>query len=421
MSQACRLIALGLLGLSVIGCARAAGPVQRVGPNHWMRTTSKPVVSSPVCHDWDGDGRMEIAIGSGDGHFYLLDDELRTLPGWPKRSPRGFFPSPALADLDGDGAPEIIVSSDAGKLHAWHADGSNAEGWPRELGYRSWASAAILPGSRIAIGGLGQTFVFDARGEAVPGWPQPMPNWVDSTVAVGPDLLAITTLLVGTRSEGALCAWHEDGTPYPWSPLRFTMDSDSSPALADLNRDGRVEIIFGDDEGFLHALTLDGRELEGFPVFAESLIEASPAVADLDGDGWLDIAVGSWDGRMYIWDHRGELLPGWPVRVGDQIVSSAALVDMDGDDRLDIVVGSRDNHLYGWTVEAESLPGFPYDLGHHVSSSPWVGDLDGDGRADIVVGANNGIHLIRNVGPLGRASWPMFHRDVENTGYVPHE
>lgn len=405
----------------MMGCARMAGPAVRMGPNHWMRPTHKPVISSPVCYDWNGDGRQEIAIGSWDGYFYLLDDELRTLPGWPKHSPRGFFASPALADLDGDGSPEIIVSSDAGKLYAWRANGSHAEGWPQDLGYRSWAPVAILPGPRIAIGGLGQMFMFDAQGQSVAGWPQPMPNWSDSTAAIGPDVVAITTLLVGARHEGALCAWREDGTPYPWSPLRFMMDSDSSPALADIDGDGRVEIIFGDDEGFLHVIALDGQELAGFPQFSESLIEASPAVADLDGDGGLDIAVGSGDGRMYIWNHRGELLPGWPVQVGDQISSSAALVDLDGDDRLDIVVGSKDHFLYGWTANAEPLPGFPYDLGHHVLSSPWVGDLDGDGRADIVVGANNGVHVIRNVGPLGRAAWPMFHRDTSNTGYAPHE
>jgi WD40 repeat protein len=148
-------------------------------------------------------------------------------------------------------------------------------------------------------------------------------------------------------------------------------------------------------------------------------IEASPAVADLDGDGRLEIAVGSWDGRMYLWDDAGEPLPGWPVQTGDQIISSAALVDLNGDDRLDIIVGSKDGHLYGWTVEAQPLPGFPYDLGDHVFSSPWVGDLEGDGRADIVVGADNGIHLLRNVGPLGRTAWPMFHRDPQRTGAVP--
>ena len=86
---------------------------------------------------------------------------------------------------------------------------------------------------------------------------------------------------------------------------------------------------------------------------------------------------------------------------------------------LDIVVGSKDGHLYGWTMAGQPLPGFPHDLRDHVFSSPWVGDLERDGRADVVVGANNGLHLLRDVGPLGRAAWPMFHRDERNSGAVP--
>ncbi len=217
--------------------------------------------------------------------------------------------------------------------------------------------------------------------------------------------------------------------------MELSLDADSSPALADFDGDGQIWIVFGDDAGWLHVVDTDGRQRLGFPVrtLGPGLglgptptphppggnvhsIEASPAVADVNDDGRLEIAVGSWDGRMYLWDDAGQSLPGWPIRVADQIISSAALVDLDDDGRLEIVVGSKDDRLYGWTAEGQPLPGFPYDLAAPVFSSPWVGDLEGDGRADIVVGANNGIHLLRDVGPLGRRAWPMFHRDEAHTG-----
>ena len=410
---------LGVLVLALSGCARADGRVVSLSPRHSFRQTVKPVISSPVALDCDGDGMIEIAVGSWDGHFYLIDSQLESLPGWPKHSRRGFFPSPALGDVDGDGQTEIIVGSDIGKLYAWRADGSDVPGFPISLGYRTWASPSILSDGRIAIAGFGRIHLLDSHGQPVPGWPRPMPDWSDATVAALGDLVAVTTLRVGTLDRGSLCAWHLDGCPYDWSPLRLERDSDSSPAIADLTGDGQVEIIFGDDSGLLHVIDQDGREVPGFPTQAESLIEASPAIADVDGDGRPDIVVGSWDGRMYVWDRHGQLLPGWPVQVGDQIISSAALVDLDGDDRLDIVVGSKDHFLYGWSGDGETLSGFPYDLRAHVFSSPWVGDVDADGDADIVVGANNGIHLLRDVGLLGRSAWPMFHRDEANSGAVP--
>jgi hypothetical protein len=438
-----RRLAPLLILATLLGCRPSVQEPQVLGGNHRFKPTEDQVISSPHAHDFDGDGAYEIAIGSWDGYFYLLDSQLNDLPGWPKYSPKGFFSSPALADLDGDGAPEILVGSEAGRLFAWHADGHDVEGFPLDLGYRIWASPTILDGppirgqsSRIfAIGGLEQMYLFDAMGEAVSGWPQPIRGWPDATAAHTPGLLAVTTLTPGDPSQGWLYAWHEDGSLLSGFPVGLPMDSDSSPALADLDGDGEWWIIFGDDAGWLHAVATSGRERSGFPVHTAGprpgptptphppggnvySIEASPAVADLDGDGRLEIAVGSWDGRMYLWDDAGQLLDGWPIVVDDQIISSAALVDLDGDGRLDIVVGAKDGHLYGWTVKGHALPGFPYDLGAPVFSSPWVGDLDGDSRADIIVGANNGIHLLQDAGPLGDQAWPTFHRNAQRTGAV---
>jgi hypothetical protein len=383
--------------------------------------------------DIDGDGVKEIAVGSWDGYFYLLDAELQDLPGWPKFSPKGFFSSPAVVDLDGDGEMEIVVGAESGELFAWHIEGRHVDGFPVDLGYHIWATPAVLSGPRIAVSGLESMVMLNAEGEYAPGWPQPMQGWADAAVATDGSILAVTTLTPGDPSQGWLYAWTTEGQGMPGFPIELPLDSDSSPALADLDGTGPSWIVFGDDAGFLYAVDLDGRVREGFPVQTQGpgpgptptphppggniySIEASPAVADLDGDGRDEIAVGSWDGRMYLWDGDGSLMPGWPVQVGDQIISSAALVDLDGDEILDVVVGSKDHYLYGWTVTGEALPGFPYDLGDHVFSSPWVGDLEGDGRADVVVGANNGIHLLRDVGSLGRVAWPTFHGNAARNG-----
>jgi hypothetical protein len=431
-----RLCFACLLLASLAACRATPQEARSLGGKHLFKPTSKPVVSSPLAHDLDGDGIKEIGVGSWDGFFYLLDAELNDLAGWPQYSPRGFFSSPALADLDGDGGPEIVVGSDAGRLFAWNMDGSDAAGFPLDLGHELWASPAVMDGPSIAIGGLEQMFLLDAQGQPKDGWPQAMNGWPDATVAVATDILAVTTLTQGDPSQGWLYAWRKDGRLLPGFPVELAADSDSSPALVELDGDGQWWIVFGDDAGWLHVINVSGQERAGFPVRTTGprpgptptphppggniySIEASPAVADLDGDGGLEFAVGSWDGRMYLWDDAGQLLTGWPILVEDQIISSAALVDLDGDSQLDVVVGSKDGNLYGWTGQGVALPGFPHDLGAPVFSSPWVGDLEGDGRADVVVGANNGIHLLRDVGPLGLRAWPTFHGDEQRTGALP--
>jgi WD40 repeat protein len=334
-----------------------------------------------------------------------------------------------------------VVGSDRGLVYAWNHDGSAVPGFPVDLEHEIWSSPTVMKGPFLAIGGQEQLVLLTAGGENVPGWPRPMHGWADATAASDGELLVITSLTRGDPSQGWLTAWALVGEPPLGKqlhdfPVALTRDSDSSPALVDLDHDGKRWIVFGDDDGNLHVLDTLGRERKGFPVRTLGVIsgptptphppggdvhsiEASPAVADLNGDGTFEIVVGSWDGRLYIWDDAGRPLPGWPIQVDDQIISSAALVDLSGDGAPDIVVGSKDGHLYGWTAQAEPLTGFPHHLGGAVFSSPWVGDLEGDERADIVVGAENGIHLLRNVGPLGPRAWPMFHRDPQHTGVVP--
>jgi hypothetical protein len=64
--------------ISLSGCDQTQFPA-----NHLFRATSKPVAASPLVVDFNRDGKLDVAIGATDGYFYLLDDSLRDLSGWP--------------------------------------------------------------------------------------------------------------------------------------------------------------------------------------------------------------------------------------------------------------------------------------------------------------------------------------------------
>jgi len=161
----------------------------------------------------------------------------------------------------------------------------------------------------------------------------------------------------------------------------------SSPALADINGDGKREAIFGTHKGDIHAISSDGQDIDGFPIFLNDIIGSSPAIADLDGDGDLEIVVGCDDGLLYAFGADGSELQGFPRKTAGAIASSPAIGDIDSDEELEIVVGSIDGGVYAWNHDGSSVCGFPLITAGEVYSSPALGDINQDGRLDIIIGS----------------------------------
>ena len=314
--------------------------------------------------------------------------------------------SPAIADLDGDGLGDIVFGTSNGLVHAKRADGSDLPGWP-----------------------------------------------------VGTDPLAI---------HAGSMAYASGAIP---TPIRAAVLA--SVAIGDIDGDGILDVVAADMEGKVYAWNHLGQRKPGFPVQVNLLysshavrdpantvdrfIVASPALADLDADGGLDIIVGAADRHLYAWDGRGNPRPGFPVLVvdasrlasidpsthkvtpkpgalrGSKIIDSPAVGDLDHDGTLDIVVGTNEEYdeppnfsLTSTTASALApvlspansrvyaihedgnnhaggpfLPGWPAKIGilskellpvvgEGINASPALADVDGDGTLEVGVFADAG-------------------------------
>ena len=217
-----------------------------------------------------------------------------------------------------------------------------------------------------------------------------------------------------------------------------------SLAAADVNRDGKLDLITANSEdGDISVLLGDGKggftrarpDGLGFPC------GPSPypvALADVNGDSHLDIAVPNTASvpkniTVLLGDGRGEFraAPRSPFKANDRAYF-VAVADLNGDSKPDIVATHDDASLAtlhlgdgkGNFVQANNSP---LELGNRAWSVVPV-DANRDGKIDLAFGAEHGVEVFLGDGRggfqraagspfrTGRGTWRIEVVDVNHDG-----
>jgi MYXO-CTERM domain-containing protein len=290
--------------------------------------------------------------------------------------------SPKLADLDGDGVRDIVYPTSGGKIHAL----------------------------RITANG-----------------PEPLPGFPFTADRV--DGLAASPI-AGKPS-------YLDGKAYKEKLVDPALGGDSfgsSLAVADIDGDGKQEIVATTWSGRIYVVEHDGTRKAGFPIALpdvpscpldgtepSGLCSSTKAIVDqgafgavvledMNKDGKLDIVQTGFDGKVHVYDNEGKPVEGWPVEVHypgglaaepnrGRLMATAAVADFNGDGYPEVIVGSNERLgegqqsggvylidgrgtkapstvLPNWPVTMTSFYLFPL-VAEGVPNSPVVGTFDG--------------------------------------------
>ncbi len=391
------LLALALAWLAPV--SRAAQAQQPMNPpNHagfplTIAGAGTVLVSQPVIADLGlTPGFAQIIFGTKAGMLYVLrhngDGSWSAAPGWPQSVGAHIASSPAVADLDGDGIPEIVVGygSNYDTNHPSHPGGASAF---RRDGTLMWAVTTA-----------------------------PFSDWTNAPVYGTPAVGDIDgdgklEVVFGSFDHHVYVVDAATGIAKPGWPVDVGDTVYSSAALYDIDGDGLPDIIIGTDNylvngGCLRVLRFDGTSVTGFPKCIDQTINSTPVVADLDGDGKPEIIVGTGafyapptyhpTHQVYAYHCDGSNVTGWPVAVDGQVGTTPAVADLNGDGHLAVVVTDDNTAFKGdgnllWKTQPKDFLGNTLSLGE-----PVIADVLGDGHLEVLAPTNSEVVVLDHLG-----------------------
>lgn len=406
--------------------------------------------NAPVIADLDDDGAVEIAFHAGCHRDWPGTGSLghQRIIAFAGATGSVKWLSPPIIALDPSGGPTAFL--EAVTLHVDRLGPSDA---PVLLGgftiedYALTQACTRVPGATASDRRCRYVFAVDGRdGSLRPGWyaaapDQSLPRFDyarpgNNGIGRFEPPMAVDLDGDGAREivyEGTI--WRLDGTLVRHLDGTRARPNMSRTAIADLDGDGRVEIIGVElPTGHVRAFAHDGRVLWDTPQFhcmlgVVGLAYCAVSVADVDADGRPEVLVAGGD-RLVVLDGAGRIK--WTKRFAGSLPAITrplgcdnrpAVYDLDGDGEPEVMVRVEYALAFLRGRSGEEVARYTYGPATDAYLCEWsldvrVADVDGDGAAEVVFASTHigsvlaphgGIHVLTSDNDPWMRARPLFH------------
>lgn len=298
-------------------------------------------LTSPVAEDINEDGFLEVVFGSINGNLYVLDHDGKVA--WAYKTGEAVASTPAVGDIDGDGVNEIVFNTLDRRIHVLKYMGG--EVWNQTVNENKdlMAPLALADVNYDKIPEIiAGREVFNSSGARL--------NYSRSQLKD-----AGVSVLTPVGEEYVVADLDDNGILDEIGNI-FKGSGYVIPAVADVNNDGRNEIVFW-----------GGRPMELMHLSPESL-----------GSAVRNEFV------LYLLNSSKDIL--WKHTIPK--ITPPVVADLDGCGLKEIIFGVK-NELRILDSSGYSLRRFKFDS--NVNLPPAVADLDNDGNLEIIAVSDNGV------------------------------